>query len=140
VDNAEAFQIRKIRILNGAHTALVQKALPMGVETVREAVEHPEIRPWLERLLFDEIVPTLEGRVEEPEWFARTALERFANPFVEHRLRDIALYHDKKVQIRLAATRDEYVRRFGTEPLLLTQLLENANGRATDEHSMSLAF
>ena len=61
-------------------------------------------------------MPTLAGRVEEPEWFANTALERFANPYVEHRLRDIALYHEKKVVIRLGSTRDEYVSRFGKRP------------------------
>lgn len=124
VTDAESFQVRKIRILNGAHTALVQKALPMGVRTVREAVEHNQIRPWLEALLFGEIVPTLAGRVEEPEWFARTALERFANPFIEHRLRDIGLYHATKIGIRLAPTRDEYVHRFGRRPPLLDALLD----------------
>ena len=126
VADAEPFQVRKIRILNGAHTALVQRALPMGIPTVRQAVEDERIRPWLEALLFEEIVPTLAGRVEEPEWFARTTLERFANPFVEHRLRDIGLYHATKIGIRLAPTRDEFIRRFGRRPSLLDALLAEA--------------
>ena len=123
VADAGPFQVRKIRILNGAHTALVQKALPMGVPTVRQAVQDERIRPWLEALLFEEIVPTLAGRVEEPEWFARTALERFSNPFVEHRLRDIGLYHATKIGIRLTPTRDEFIDRFGKRPPLLDELL-----------------
>jgi len=120
------FALRKIRILNGAHTALVCKALPSGIETVREAVEAPAIRRWLETLLFEEIVPTLEGRVEEPRWFAKAALERFRNPRIEHRLRDIALYNQAKVEIRLVATRNEYVQRFGRRPPLLDELLAAA--------------
>ena len=125
VPDAEPFALRKIRILNGAHTALVCKALPMGIATVREAVTTPRVREWLESLLFDEIVPTLQGRVEEPEWFARSALERFENHHIDHRLEDIGLYNDRKVRIRLVTTQSEYFERFGRRPLLLDALLRS---------------
>jgi tagaturonate reductase len=108
-----------VRILNGAHTALVAKARPLGLTTVRQAVCDERIRPWLERLLFDEIVPTLLGRTDHPEAFARRTLERFANPFLEHRLADIALEHDVKVRTRLAPTCEEYRAKFGSWPKLL---------------------
>src|SRR5208283_2390464 len=49
------YTLRKVRILNGAHTALVCKAMPLGLQTVRQAVQHPEVGPWLRRLLFEEI-------------------------------------------------------------------------------------
>src|SRR5262249_31934361 len=39
--------LRKVRILNAAHTALVTKAVPRGITTVREAVIDPEIAAWL---------------------------------------------------------------------------------------------
>lgn len=121
-----AYYLRKVRILNGAHTALVCRALPLGFETVRQALEDPRIRSWLERLLFEEIVPVLEGRVEDPALFARQGLERFSNPFLEHRLSDIALYHEQKIQIRLVPTRDEYLEKFGRRPPLLDELLTAA--------------
>jgi len=123
VEDVGPFSLRKIRILNGAHTALVCKALPLGIETVREAVQTPSVRRWLEELLLEEIAPTLEGRVERPRWLARSALERFENPHIEHRLRDIALYHERKVAIRLVPTQREYVARFGRRPRLLDELL-----------------
>ena len=123
VPDVGPFSLRKIRILNAAHTALVCKALPMGIETVREAVETPAIRQWLELLLFEEIVPTIEGRVEEPLSFARAAIERFRNPNIEHRLADIALYNDRKVRVRLASTQAEYVKRFRKRPKLLDALV-----------------
>jgi len=116
---------RKVRILNGAHTALVAKALPMGLQTVRAAVEHPVVRPWLEALLFEEIVPVLEGRTEEPAQFARWTLERFANPFLEHRLADIALHHEVKLRSRLWPTLEEYRRHFGRPPRLLGEILKS---------------
>jgi len=95
----------------------------MGFETVREAVLDAEIGAWLNALLFEEIVPTLEGRTEAPQQFARDTLERFANPFLEHRLADIALHHDVKLQTRLVPTRDEFRERFGRAARLLGEVL-----------------
>jgi tagaturonate reductase len=115
--------LRKVRILNGAHTALLIKAWPRGFRTVREAVNDPEIGVWLERLLFEEVVPVVEGRCEAPQEFARQVLERFRNPFIEHRLADIAAHHASKVQVRLAPTREEYQARFGRTPPLLDAVL-----------------
>ncbi|MCB1066426.1 MAG: altronate dehydrogenase [Verrucomicrobiae bacterium] len=117
------FTLRKVRLLNGAHSALVCKAPEYGIETVRECVEHPELGPWLERLLFEEIVPTLEGRCDDPAGFARAVLDRFRNPFLEHRLEAIALNHEAKVAVRLAPTLAEYRERFGKEPPLLASVL-----------------
>ena len=45
--------------------------------------------------------------------FARTTLERFRNPFQDHRLADIAIHHDQKLAIRLVPTYREHVERFG---------------------------
>jgi len=117
------YYLRKVRILNGLHSALVCKALPMGIETVREAVEHPELGPWLQRLLDEEIVPVLEGRVEDPAAFGRTTLDRFRNPFLEHKLSAIALNHEAKMKVRLLPTYEEYRSRFGREPALLSALV-----------------
>jgi len=115
--------LRKVRILNAAHTAMVCKAMPRGIATVREAVCDPDIAGWLNRLLFEEVVPTLEGRVEAPEAFARQVLERFRNPFLEHQFKDIAAYHDAKVKIRLVPTRAEFVGRFERVPKLLDEAI-----------------
>ncbi|MFD0894168.1 hypothetical protein KBB96_02485 [Luteolibacter ambystomatis] len=122
-DDISSYYLRKVRILNGAHSALVCRALPMGIETVREAVEHSEVGPWLERLLFTEIVPALEGRCEDPEGFARATLDRFRNPFFDHRLSAIALNHEAKIAVRLVPTFTEYRERFGCEPEILTTIL-----------------
>jgi len=123
VDDVTPYALRKVRILNGAHTALVAKALPAGFETVRAAVEDPAIGSWLRELLFQEIVPTVSGRVEDAEGFAREALERFRNPFVEHRLEDIALHHEEKLLTRLLPTREEYAEQTGEDPVILTEIL-----------------
>jgi tagaturonate reductase len=125
-DDVQPYFLRKVRILNAAHTALVCKAMPRGFTTVRRAVEDSEIGPWLERLLFEEIVPVLEGRCEGPREFARQTLERFRNPFQEHKLEDIAKFHDAKVKIRLVPTKAEFTDKFGRTPPLLTEVLASA--------------
>jgi tagaturonate reductase len=121
--DVKPYFLRKVRILNAAHTALVSQAVPRGMKTVREAVSDPDIRSWLERLLFEEILPTVADRVEEPEAFARQTLERFANPFLEHQLAHILVYHEEKRRVRLLPTREEYVERFGRTPPLLDAAL-----------------
>jgi tagaturonate reductase len=121
--DVQPYFLRKVRILNGAHTALLIKALPRGFTTVREAVSNPQLGSWLERLLFEEIVPTLEGRVDDAPGFARQTLERFRNPFVEHKLADIATHHAKKVGVRLVPTHCEYREKFGRVPPLLDEVL-----------------
>ncbi|MFT4177480.1 MAG: hypothetical protein QM627_12605 [Luteolibacter sp.] len=120
------YYLRKVRILNGLHTALASYALPKGIETVREAVEHPEVGPWLNKLLFEEIVPVLEGRVEDPAGFANATLDRFRNPFLEHKLSSIALNHEAKFKVRLLPTYEDYKAKFGKEPEILGSLVEAA--------------
>ncbi len=115
--------LRKVRILNGAHTALVIKALPRGFTTVRQAVEDAELERWLQSLLFEEVVPVLEGRVEDPSGFAAQTIERFRNPFIEHKLTDIAAHHAEKVKVRLRPTAAEYAAAFGRAPRLLSEIL-----------------
>jgi tagaturonate reductase len=114
--------LRKVRILNGGHTALLIKAWPRGIRTVREAVNDSQLGPWLEQLLLDEIVPTLAGRVEAPAEFAAEVLDRFRNPFIEHKLADIAVHHAAKVQVRLVPTAAEYQAKFGKAPALLSEV------------------
>jgi tagaturonate reductase len=114
------YYLRKVRILNGAHTALVAHAMPLGLKTVRECLEHAEVGPWLERVLFEEIVPVIADRAPEAEAFARATLDRFRNPFLNHQLASIALNHEAKVKVRLLPTLDDYRVRFGKDAPLLS--------------------
>ena len=121
--NVEPYFLRKVRILNAAHTALLIKAEPRGFTIVRDAVNDPELGTWLKRLLDEEIVPTLEGRVVKGEWFAEQTLDRFRNPFLDHKFSDIALHHESKIKVRLVPTRDEYIAKFGKRPPLLSEVI-----------------
>jgi tagaturonate reductase len=126
VPDVRPFGLRKVRILNGAHTAMLaycRKYRP-DIQVVREAVADPVISEWLRGLLFEEIVPTITDRVPHAEGFAHQTLERFANPFLDHKLSAIALHHDKKVPVRLVPTRDEFVAKFGRIPVRLEEAIQ----------------
>lgn len=131
VADIRPYSLRKIRLLNGAHSALVCHALPLGFKTVREAIENPEVAAWLRGLLFEELVPVLEGRVDGPREFAEQTLERFANPFLEHKLADIALNHAAKLRTRLLPTWREFRERFAETPTRIDTLLQRAVAEGT---------
>lgn len=101
VTNQTPYRTRKVRILNGAHTSLVPYAYLQGLRTVRESVEHPEVGTWLRELIFEEIVPTLDMDQTELKAFADAVLERFANPFIVHELKSIALNSISKFKVRV---------------------------------------
>lgn len=124
--DVQPYFLRKVRILNAAHTAMASRAANLGIRTVREAMQNAELAAWVEAMLFEEIVPTLMGRVEEPERFARQTLERFRNPFLEHKIADILVYHADKVRNRLLPTRAEHVQKFGRPPRRLDEALAEA--------------
>ncbi|BCX48439.1 tagaturonate reductase [Haloferula helveola] len=120
------YYLRKVRILNGLHTALASHAPGLGIATVRECVEHPEVGPWLQRLLDEEIVPILEGRVDDPAGFGKVTLDRFRNPFLDHQLSSIALNHESKVRVRLLPSYEDYRSKFGRDPEILGKLMRDA--------------
>ncbi len=122
------YALRKVRVLNGAHTALVCRAMPMGIGTVREAVEHPETGPWLRDLMLEEIVPALPGEVEDARSFAEDCIERFRNPFLDHRLDSIAIEHETKVKLRLLPSFEAYLDKFHQKPPLLSSILPDKRG------------
>jgi tagaturonate reductase len=110
------YRERKVRILNGAHTMMVPPALLAGVDTVGAAMEDSLLRAYVERGIADEILPTLRLPRAELETFAASVIERFSNPFIEHRLLSIALNSVSKVRARILPTVKDHLRLCGGPP------------------------
>ena len=108
-------------MLNGTHTAMVAKFKPAGFETVIQVMSDPAASRWVRDLLYEEIVPTLAYRSEGVALFADQTWDRFRNPFLNHRLADIAAHHADKVKIRLLPTIEEYTKLFGKAPQRLSE-------------------
>lgn len=118
------YALRKVRILNGLHTAMASIAGPRyGVETVREALEHPELGPWLEALLREEILPSICPPLDpdDARAYAAQTLGRMRNPFLVHRMSVINVGAATKWGTRLLPTMAEYEARFGRAPERLTE-------------------
>jgi len=92
---------RKLRLLNATHTAMAPLAFLAGVRTVREAVEHARLGAFLRRVLFDEIVPAVDIPRAAAEAFARSVVERFRNPWLDHEWRVILTNQETKMRIRV---------------------------------------
>lgn len=107
------YRERKVRLLNGTHTALAAIGAQAGVQTVGDAMRDAHISAFARQLLLDEIVPVLD--VPEATVFGEAVLTRFANPHVHHRLTDIASQGTLKLRVRLLplfaryAERDQHV-------------------------------
>lgn len=107
---------RKLRLLNGPHTALAPLAILSGVATVRAAVEHPRLGPLLRRILFDEIVPSTDLPADAATAFARAVVDRFSNPWIEHAWQVIATNQTAKVRLRVLPSVTGFVAARGRVP------------------------
>jgi len=123
VDDMTPYFLRKVRILNGTHSAMVAKFKRAGFETVQQVMADREAVRWVRGLMYEEIVPVLAYRVDDVGAFADQTFDRLRNPFQAHKLADIAAHHAEKVKVRLQPTHDEYLRLFGRPPRRLAEVL-----------------
>ncbi len=129
------YRTRKVRILNGAHTAGALAAFLGGLNTVREMVEDPVFGRFLEKVVFGEILPTVPLPERDRLDYAQAVLERFRNPFLRHELLSIALNSVSKWKVRVLPTLLDYRQDRGALPCLLTfslaALIQFYQGRRT---------
>lgn len=119
-DNLKPYRERKVRLLNGAHTGTVLAAYLAGKDIVRECMEDKTIRTYMEKLLFEEIGPTVDLPKAEVEAFINAVIERFENPFIRHSLLAISLNSVSKWKARILPTFKDSVKMNGAIPRLLT--------------------
>ena len=118
-DNLEKYRTRKVRILNGAHTALVPYAMLEGFSTVKECIDDEKMYGYIKKCVFDEIIPTLDLPKDELESYAKSVFERFANPYIKHCLSSIALNSVSKFRVRVLPSVLEYIKRYNAVPQTL---------------------
>jgi len=118
-DDLSPYRIRKVRILNGAHTASVPAAFLYGLETVGEMMAHPLLGNYTRKLIYDEIIPSIDLDTEMLNEFAGAVLERFQNPFIKHYLLDILLNSVSKYATRVLPSLEDYFKRKGQLPAIL---------------------
>ena len=108
-DDVTPYKSRKVRILNGGHTSTVLAAYLAGHNYVGDFMNDEYFRAFLSKLIFDEVIPTLDLPKEELEKFANDVADRFANPYIKHSLLDISLNSCSKFNVRCLPSLLEYV-------------------------------
>ena len=115
-DDIKPYKQRKVKILNGSHTALVPVAYLCGIDTVGESVNDPIIGKYVRDFVFEEVNPTIALPQNEMTDFANSVIERYQNPFIRHELMSIALNSTTKFRTRLLPTLEDYIRITGKLP------------------------
>ncbi|QHA12401.1 mannitol dehydrogenase family protein [Cereibacter sphaeroides] len=129
VDDLEEIERLKLHVLNLGHTSLVDFWKRRGGAPdalVRELMDGPEGRALLE-LYETEVLPGFahKGRGDEARAYLEVTLDRFRNPFLDHRIADIAQNHPQKAERRIGAFLD-WVGRSGPDMPELHAILKRA--------------
>jgi len=102
---AAPFETLKLRMVNGAHSALAYLSVMAGWATVDQAVAQPALRRYLADLMRTEIAPTLPALPGlDLAAYQERLLQRYANPALRHQTRQIAMDGSQKMPQRLLGT------------------------------------
>jgi fructuronate reductase len=145
VGDVAPYETAKLRMLNGAHSALAYLGLSRGYEFVHQAMGDREIAPLVERLMREEAATSFTAAPgQDLAAYADDLLTRFRNPALNHRLAQIAMDGSQKIPQRWLATLAHHQRAgsrcIGIETALAAWLrhLRGDNGTVDDPLSETL--
>jgi len=104
VDDVAPHELRKLRMLNGAHSFLAYAGTIAGHQFVHQAICDPKLRATAKALMKESaetLKPELQAAADN---YADALILRFENPQLEHYLRQIAMDGSEKVPYRLIGT------------------------------------
>ena len=92
----------KLRMLNGTHTLSCGLAVLAGFETVKEAMADTDMSDYIASLMLDEISSGIPYMLEAgtASSFGKKVLDRFRNPFIEHKWMSITMQYTSKMKMR----------------------------------------
>ncbi len=134
-EDLEPYRVRKVRILNGIHTAMAAVGLLAGIKTVRDAVKHQLVGAFIRQTLDQEILPGMPGDQQMLKSYEAEVIERFLNPTIDHQLATITLNSLSKFKVRLVPSIKAHVAKHHHVPeniaLALAALLVIYGGKET---------
>ena len=116
VPSEAPYHERKVTLLNGPHTVLSPVGYLSGLDTVKECVEDPEVGKFVRKVMYEELLETLNLPKPELEAFADSVVERFVNPYVKHFVTSIMLNSFPKYKTRDLPGLKTYLERKGELP------------------------
>lgn len=103
VPSIQKFKELKLRMLNASHTFSCGVSLLAGMEFVKDSMQHEALKSYISQLALEEIAGAITGdniSTAEANGFGNAVLDRFANPFLEHKWISIAAQFTLKMNIR----------------------------------------
>ena len=117
VPSEKPYHDRKVTLLNGPHTVMSPVAYLSGIDTVSEGLKDEVIAKFVDKVMFKELLETLDLPKAELEKFGADVLDRFKNPFVKHFYTSIMLNSFPKFKTRDLPGLKIYLERKGELPL-----------------------
>lgn len=113
----DRFRERKLRLLNGTHTLSCGLAHLSGFTTVHDAMESAEMEAFIRNLMLEEIAPAIPYPLPpgDATTFGLQVLDRFRNPFFQHKWLSITVQYSAKMRMRIVPLLLEHYRK-KTEP------------------------
>ena len=146
VADVAPYETAKLRMLNGAHSALAYCGLAAGHTYVHQAVADPALRALVLRLMLEEAAPTIPAPADmDLAAYAQALIERFDNPALNHRLIQIAMDGSQKIPQRWLATLAAHQAQGRQCPAILSAIaawirhLRGANGSVDDPRAEELS-
>lgn len=98
VDDVKPYELMKIRLLNGSHSALSYPSYMLGITKVHEGITNPLIHEFIRNRYMEEITTTLE---EVPginlDEYKDKLVSRFSNPYIADTILRLASDGSKKI-------------------------------------------
>lgn len=116
VPSEAPYHERKVTLLNGPHTVLSPVGYLSGLNTVKECCEDPLIGRFVHKVMFEELMETLNLPEDDCRKFAADVMDRFRNPFVKHFVTSIMLNSFPKYKTRDLPGLKTYLERKGELP------------------------
>ena len=97
VEDIMPYELMKIRMLNGSHAAISSVSALLNIEYVHEALEHENVKSFLDKIINKEVIPVLKDIVDvNLDEYYNTVLTRFANPYIKDTITRICFDNSNK--------------------------------------------
>jgi tagaturonate reductase len=103
VPSIQKFKELKLRMLNASHTFSCGVSMLAGMEFVKDSMNNEAIQSFISQLALEEIAAAITGDKISPaeaNAFGKAVLDRFSNPFLEHKWVSISAQFTLKMKIR----------------------------------------
>ena len=116
VPSEAPYHERKVTLLNGPHTVLSPVGYLSGLDTVKQVCEDELTGAFVKKVMYDELMQTLNLPMDELKAFADDVMDRFKNPYVKHFVTSIMLNSFPKYKTRDLPGLKTYLERKGELP------------------------